>query len=148
MSLSWDQKNQKSEVTLGRLRRLLMMHPVSCPEFAALLGISSRTALNLLQSELVIVVSARRRKYALKRGLRGETSSIPVYCVSAEGKISSAGSLALSFDRGTFWDGRYLGSPVSEETRDGLWSGLPYPIMIFTRKGLLVEHLLVAIPEF
>jgi hypothetical protein len=135
-----DQTAQKSEITLLRLRKLLMMHPVGCPEVAARLGVSPRTALNLLQrlhSDLVIVGSARRRKYALKRGLRGETRGIPVYCVSAEGRISDADPLTLVFDRGTLWNGRKLGYPISEETRDGLWPGLPYPMYDIHPQGFI-----------
>ena len=133
-------KDQKMATTLERLKRLLRMQPLSCPEVAERLGVSSRTALNLLlrlRHGLVIIGSARRRKYALKRGLRGETSSIPVYCVSAAGKVSNAADLALIFERGTFWDCRHLGYPVSDEARDGLWPGLPYPLYDIHPQGFI-----------
>lgn len=102
-------------------------------------NIPPRTLLRILDEydkELVAAGQTRRRRYALRRPLRGQTGSLPVYRIDEEGKASAFAQLALLRPEGSFslihpaW-------PCDGEARDGWWDGLPYPLYDMRPQGYL-----------
>ncbi len=111
----------------------------SAPELAAASGLSQRHLLRALQAHgqaLVAAGHARRRRYALRRPVRGDTDALPVYAVDADGRVSDLASLSLLHPQGSFcllaphW-------PCEEGARDGWWDGLPYPLYDMRPQGYL-----------
>jgi hypothetical protein len=122
------------------LRILLMAGQRSAPEISQALKVSPRTALSLTLQHKEKVCSfgnGKRRRYALRRQLRGSTSEIQVFTIDKKGVVSETNPLCLVYPSGCLWQANHSGYPVDEETKDGLWSGLPYPICDMYPEGFL-----------
>jgi hypothetical protein len=122
---------------------------VGASDLAGQVGVSVPTLHRLLQElggAVVPMGKARRARYALRRPLRGDMAELPVYEVDATGRAALATHLALVHPRGSCMRLADSGWPVPEESRDGLWAGLPYPLHDMRPQGYLgrqfarVEH--------
>lgn len=111
----------------------------SAPELSAASGLSQRHLLRALQAHgeaLVAGGQARRRRYALRRAVRGAAGALPVYAVDSEGRVGDLASLSLLHPEGSFcqlaphW-------PCDGAARDGWWDGLPYPFNDMRPQGYL-----------
>jgi hypothetical protein len=112
----------------------------SASSLAEQLGISIPTLHRLLQEHEGKVVSsgkARRSRYALRMPLRGELAELPLYEVDTTGRAELASSLALVHPHGTCMSLASTGWPVPEESRDGWWDGLPYPLYDMRPQGYM-----------
>lgn len=129
--------------------------PVSAPQLAAALGISVPTLHRMLPAlgdALITAGAGRRTRYALRRPLRGHTGDLPLYAIDPAGQARHVGALALIRPQGTWC--RLDGSdwPVPDESRDGWWDGLPYPLVDMRPQGYLgrqfarAEHAALGVP--
>ncbi len=105
---------------------------VRAADLAEQLGVSVPTLHRLLQEQgdaIVAAGKARRTRYALRRPLRGDPADLPVYAVDAAGLRHRVARLTLVQPQGSFMNFAGIGWPVPEESRDGWWGGLPYPLV-------------------
>lgn len=113
---------------------------VSAQSLADQLGISIPTLHRLLQEfegRVIATGRARRTRYALRRPLRGDPADLPVYEVDAAGRAERLTHLALVHPRGSCMNLGDTGWPVPDESRDGWWSGLPYPLYDMRPQGYM-----------
>ena len=116
----------------------------SASELAAQLGVSVPTVHRLLQEQgdtVIVTGKARRTRYALRRPLRGDLAELPLYAVDAAGQADLVARLALVHPQGSCMDLGGTGWPVPEESRDGWWGGLPYPLIDMRPQGYLGRQL-------
>jgi AraC-like DNA-binding protein len=116
----------------------------SASDLATQLGVSVPTLHRLLQelgSAVVATGAARRTRYALRRALRGDTSPLPVYAVDATGRADHIGDLALVHPQGSCMRLEGTPWPAPEDSRDGWWGGLPYPLYDMRPQGYLGRQL-------
>lgn len=116
----------------------------SASDLAAQLNVSVPTLHRLLREQgeaIVATGAARRTRYALRRALRGEASPLPVYAVDARGRADHTGDLALIHPQGSCMSLDGTPWPVPEESRDGWWGGLPYPLNDMRPQGYLGRQL-------
>ena len=114
--------------------------PISTPQLAAALSVSPRTVLRLvaeLSAQCIAAGAAGRRRYALRRSLRGEAAPIPTFTIERTGRVTAAGELHLIAPEGSLFDLAALGWPIDPAARDGWWGGLPYPIYDMRPQGFL-----------
>ncbi|HSI57629.1 MAG TPA: type II toxin-antitoxin system HipA family toxin YjjJ [Ideonella sp.] len=119
------------------LRRL---GPTSAPALAQALGVSAATALRMLKQhapQVLAVGEARRRRYAARRGLRGDLSDLPVYAIDPQGRARSTGSLALVAPEGSWLPLDPAVWPLPEPVHGGWWPGLPYPLADMRPQGYM-----------
>jgi HipA-like C-terminal domain len=112
----------------------------SASDLAAQLGVSVPTLHRLLREQSGAVIAtgaARRTRYALRRAVRGDTSPLPVYAVDAKGRAEHIGDLSLVQPQGSCMSLDGTPWPVPEESRDGWWGGLPYPLYDMRPQGYL-----------
>ncbi len=128
----------------------------SAPDLAAQLDISVATLHRLLQEiagNVITTGRARRTRYALRRPLRGDVADLPLYEVGVSGRAEHLSHLALVHPHGTCMSLEGTGWPLPDESRDGWWSGLPYPLCDMRPQGYMgrqlarAEHRQLAVPE-
>jgi transcriptional regulator with XRE-family HTH domain len=127
-----------------RLDAELRRGVASAAQLAGRLGISIPTVLRILsnRSEQVIRIgTTNKARYALRRPLRGITTSIPVFRIDEEGRGHSNGELDLIQPYGSVFDLRALNWPIDTEHQQGKWDGLPYPIYDMRPQGFLGRQL-------
>jgi hypothetical protein len=104
-------------------------------------GINRSTLARALQSLRDVVVArggSRRRRYALRRPLRGNPSPIPLFRIDAAGHGREIGHLDLSYPAGCALSFREAFPwPLSGDMVDGWFDGLPYPLMDMRPQGFL-----------
>ena len=113
---------------------------VGATALAEQLGISIPTLHRMLQElddRVIVTGKARRTCYGLRRPLRGEPAPLPIYEVDAAGRAELLTHLALVRPHGTCQNIAGTGWPVPEESRDGWWAGLPYPLYDMRPQGYL-----------
>ncbi|MES3014841.1 MAG: type II toxin-antitoxin system HipA family toxin YjjJ [Pseudomonadota bacterium] len=113
---------------------------VGAAEIAGPLGVSIPTLHRMLQALGDAVVStgkARRSRYALRRDLRGEMAPLPLYEVDSAGRAERLTALDLVRPQGSCLPLAGTGWPVPEESRDGWWDGLPYPLYDMRPQGYM-----------
>ena len=113
---------------------------VGASDLAVQVGVSVATLHRLLHelgSTVVAMGKARRARYALRRSLRGDIAELPVYEVDASGRAELATHLALVHPHGSCMSLADSGWPMPEESRDGWWGGLPYPLYDMRPQGYL-----------
>ena len=116
----------------------------STAELAAQAGVSVPTLHRLLQEmgdELVTTGKARRTRHALRRPLRGDLAALPLYRIDALGRADQIAQLALVHPQGSCLDLTGSAWPVPDESRDGWWAGLPYPLYDMRPQGYLGRQL-------
>jgi len=127
----------------------------SASDLAEALDVSVPTLHRLLQEigeRVVVIGKARRTRYALRRPIRGDASDLPLYEVDEAGRAELLTTVTtvnpqgtLSVFEGTHW-------PVPEESRDGWWDGLPYPLNDMRPQGYMgrqfarAEHRQLSVP--
>jgi hypothetical protein len=121
------------------LQTALARGPAGPAELATATGVPSRTLVRVLSElgdALVAGGQTRRRRYALRRQLRGENASFPIYQIDDAGKASPLAPLDLIRPQGSFCP---MGPawPCADEALDGWWDGLPYPLYDMRPQGYL-----------
>lgn len=114
--------------------------PMAAPELAAELGVSVPTLHRMLAEARAQVLSAgraRRSRHALRRPLRGVSVDLPLYEVDRAGQAHPLGTLVPVHPEGTHLDLSPTAWPVPEESRDGWWDGLPYPLHDMRPQGYM-----------
>ena len=112
----------------------------SASDLALQLGVSVPTLHRLLQERQGAVVAsgkARRTRYALRRALRGDLAELPLYEVDRAGRAELVTHLTLVHPQGTCMGLADSAWPVPEESRDGWWDGLPYPLHDMRPQGYM-----------
>lgn len=133
-----------TKVSTETLLRVLREHPrASSNELCRLLGGINRSTLmrafQVLEDGRVISRgSSRRIRYALRRELRGSTAPLPLYRIDEEGQGHEVGQLDLIYPEGSALKLREPFSwPQDDDSRDGWFDGLPYPLMDMRPQGFL-----------
>ena len=114
--------------------------PVAAADIAGPLGISIPTLHRLLPAlgdKLISTGKARRTRYALRRDLRGEFAPLPLYEIDSAGRAELVAHLDLVRPQGSCLPLAGAGWPVPEESRDGWWAGLPYPLYDMRPQGYM-----------
>ncbi len=111
----------------------------SAPQLAAVAGLTNRQVLRILETRPDDVLSAglaSRRRYALRKPLRGDNTPHPVYALNDQGQASQIASINLIQPQGSHCD---LSAhwPCESESQDGWWHGLPYPLYDMQPQGFL-----------
>ncbi|MDM0108900.1 type II toxin-antitoxin system HipA family toxin YjjJ [Variovorax sp. J22R24] len=136
----------------AQLARRSMM---SAAELAEAIGVSVPTLHRLLAElgdQLVRSGKARRARYALRRPVRGDIADLPLYEVDSDGRAELVSHLTSVSPRGTLMNIADTGWPVDDESRDGWWDGLPYPLYDMRPQGYMgrqfarAEHRQLAVP--
>ena len=107
---------------------------------AQALQISPRTVLRLLAEVGDAVVQsghAQRRRYAARRPLRGVAAALPVFLIEEARQVAEVPGLHPVQPQGCLFPLKTLGWPVDEDSRDGGWEGLPYPLYDMQPQGFL-----------
>ena len=113
---------------------------VSASALAEQLGVSVPTLHRLLkeiEGRVVVTGNARRTRYALRRPLRGDSGELPLYEVDRAGRAEQTARLAPVHPQGTCMRLTETGWPVPDESRDGWWAGLPYPLYDMRHQGYM-----------
>ncbi|MBA4175846.1 MAG: phosphatidylinositol kinase [Leptothrix sp. (in: Bacteria)] len=122
------------------IQRELCRGPRGATGLAAALKISPRTTLRLLAELGDATVSsgqAQRRRYAARRPLRGVAEALPVFALDEAGRVTEAAALHPIQPQGCLFPLPALGWPVDDDSRDGWWGGLPYPLYDMQPQGFL-----------
>lgn len=121
---------------------------ISARELAGATGLSQPTISRFLAEHASLVASAGRgprRRYYLRRTLRGRSGTLPVHVINAAGQALPAGTLDLIAPEGSVMDPSALGWPVDPEFVDGVWPGLPCYLQDLRPQGFLgrsfAEHI-------
>lgn len=117
---------------------------VGAAELASEVGISIPTLHRCLREigpSVVVTGKARRTRYALRRPLRGDIADLPLYEVDATGRAELLATLVLVQPHGACMRLADAGWPVPDESRDGWWDGLPYPLHDMRPQGYLGRQL-------
>ena len=112
----------------------------SAPELAVALGVSLPTLQRMLREragEIVGAGKARRSRYALRRAVRGQAAPLPLYEVDASGRAETLGALSMVQPEGSWLNLAGTAWPVPDESRDGWWPGLPYPLNDMRPQGYM-----------
>ena len=117
---------------------------VGAAELADQLGVSVPTLHRLLkeiEASVLATGKARRARYALRKPVRGEARELPLYEIDAQGRAHLAAHVSLLYPQGSHLSLEASGWPVPEESRDGWWAGLPYPLYDMRPQGYLGRQL-------
>ena len=117
---------------------------VGAAELADQLGVSVPTLHRLLkeiEASVLATGKARRARYALRKPVRGEPRELPLYEIDAQGRAHLAAHVSLLHPQGSHLSLDASGWPVPEESRDGWWAGLPYPVYDMRPQGYLGRQL-------
>jgi HipA-like C-terminal domain/tRNA synthetases class I (M) len=135
----------RNQAARDRLNSVLRRRAaVSAPELAEQLGVSGPTLHRMLQeagSEVVCTGRARRTRYALRKAVRAELGEIPLYQVDVSGSAELVTQLALVHPQGSCMPLAHTAWPVPDDSRDGWWPGLPYPLYDMRPQGYLGRQL-------
>ncbi len=112
----------------------------SAADLATAVGVSVPTLHRMLQElgdKLITTGKARRTRYAVRRGLRGDASDLPIYEIDRQGRASLLTQLTLARPEGTCMplDGTHW--PTPDDARDAWWGGLPYLLQDMRPSGYL-----------
>ena len=113
---------------------------VSASDLADQIGVSIATLHRLLQEidgRVIVTGKARRTRYALRRDLRGDMADLPLYEIDKAGRAELVTDLALVHPQGICMSLADTGWPVPDESRDGWWEGLPYPLYDMRPQGFM-----------
>jgi hypothetical protein len=113
---------------------------MAASDLAQQLGVSVPTLHRLLQEaddHVVATGKARRTRYALRRPLRGDLTELPLYEVDREGRAEQLGTLVPVRPEGTLMSLDGSAWPVPDESRDGWWPGMPYPLYDMRPQGYM-----------
>lgn len=132
---------EKTQALHARLLAVLRAKPgLGGAELVKQLEISQPTLSRLVRDlgESILAVGPRmKRRYYLRRALRGASTALPVFAVDIEGAAAQVGTLELAYPDGGVLDVGAMGWPVDEEFKHGFWPGLPYPMQDMRPQGFL-----------
>lgn len=115
--------------------------PVGVPALAAALQVSAPTVRRMLEElgpDVLAAGQARRRRYALRRALRGRLAPLNVYALDeADGIARHLGELALVQPQGCHFNNPAETWPITREHADGWWEGLPYMLQDMRPQGYM-----------
>lgn len=123
---------------------------VPAAELAQQIGVSVPTLHRLLHEQADHVIStgkARRTRYAWRRPLRGDPRKWPLYAVNEAGQAQQVAQLVLVEPQGSCMELAGTAWPVPEDSRDGWWAGLPYPMLDMRPQGFLGRQLARAVHQ-
>ena len=127
------------------LQRLRAAPRSSSTELARQLGMTAQSVRRLLRElpsgTVLAAGQTRRARYALRRPLRGVADDLPLYAIDAKGDARLLAPLALVQPTGTLLPLAETKWPIPDESRDGWWDGLPYPIDAARPQGYLGRQL-------
>lgn len=110
-------------------------------ELAEDLGISQATVSRMfaaLGDRAIPIGRARNRRYALAHSVRGLPAALTLYRVDRGGRPGEAGTLRTIAPEGCFLEHHgALGWPLGDDSRNGLFPGLPYFIVDARPQGFL-----------
>jgi hypothetical protein len=87
--------------------------------------------------QVVSLGRARRTRHAWRRSVRGQRADVPVYRVDAGGAAQPWAALACIAPQGTAMPLEGADWPIPDESRDGWWPGLPYPLQDMRPQGYM-----------
>lgn len=98
--------------------------------------------LGTLGPELIRLGKARRTAYALRRTLRDQDSSFPLYRIDDRGEAQLLGRLSLIEPQGSALEllSDFPWPLAPGRMRDGWFEGLPYPLYDMAPQGFLGRH--------
>ena len=138
-------RNQAARDQLANLLR--RRAAASTAELAAQAGVSVATLHRLLLemgSSVLTTGKARRTRHALRRPLHGDLAALPLYRIDALGRADQIAQMALVYPEGSCLELTGSAWPVPDESRDGWWAGLPYPLHDMRPQGFLGRQLACA----
>lgn len=109
----------------------------------ALGGISAATLSRMVASASAGIVrrgGSRRIRYGLRRSLRGQAETLPLYRIDAQGIGHVVGRLDLVYPEGSALDlDASFAWPLDPDSgmRDGWFEGLPYPLLDMRPQGFI-----------
>lgn len=112
----------------------------SATELSAQLGVSVPTVHRMLKEcagQWVAGGKGKRTRYAMLRPVRGLAARLPLYEVAESGQAELMGELAPIRPEGSFAELHRGGWPIPEESVDGWWGGLPYPVFDMRPQGFM-----------
>lgn len=131
----------RNQPARDQLSAVLARHAAAgAASVAEQLGVSIPTLHRLLkelEGRVVVTGKARRTRYALRMPLRGDPAELPLYEIDRSGRAELAASLALVHPHGTCMSLANTGWPVPDDSRDGWWGGLPYPLYDMRPQGYM-----------
>jgi hypothetical protein len=104
------------------------------------LGISLPTMHRILASrhdDVLRLGTTKSSRYALKRPIRGELKTLPIYQVNEQGKGMQCGLLETVYPQGTIFHLDNTAWPRDEQHANEYWDGLPYPMYDMRPQGYL-----------
>lgn len=125
----------------GLFRRLGL---ASAVEISNGLGISPATTLRILKSksdQIVQIGTTKQVRYALRRTIKGEYASIPVYLIDELGKGHEIGSIDTIEPQGVLFNQIQKAFPTDVDHAKGYWTGLPYFLYDMKPQGYLGRSL-------
>jgi hypothetical protein len=132
-----------------RLAAVLGRRPaVRAADLAKELGVSVPTLHRILHDStepILVAGQARRTRYALRRSVRGDAPEYPLYAVDVSGRATQLSSLSPLAPHGSWMPLAGTDWPLIEETREGWWDGLPYPLYDMRPQGFLGRQLARAV---
>ncbi|MCA0325441.1 MAG: type II toxin-antitoxin system HipA family toxin YjjJ [Proteobacteria bacterium] len=125
---------------------------IGTPDLAARLGVSLPTVRRMLneaaaRGEVLSLGRARRTRHVWRRALRGQVADWPVYRVDAEGRAEPFAQLTPIEPQGTVMPMAGVGWPLPDESRDGVWPGLPYPLQDMRPQGYMGRQFARAVSD-
>ncbi|WP_026301058.1 MULTISPECIES: type II toxin-antitoxin system HipA family toxin YjjJ [unclassified Thioalkalivibrio] len=125
---------------------LARLAPVRAADLARELGLSVPTLHRLLQETPEPVLAAgraRRTRYALRRALRGDFAPTPIRVIDEAGQPHELTELSPIQPQGCHADFGGSDWPLEDddETPEGWWAGLPYPLYDMRPQGYLGRQL-------
>jgi len=104
------------------------------------LGISLPTMHRILASrneDVLRLGTTKSSRYALKRPIRGELTTLPIYQVNEQGKGIQCGLLETVYPQGTIFHLENVAWPRDGQHAHEYWDGLPYPMHDMRPQGYL-----------
>lgn len=104
------------------------------------LGVSLPTMHRILASrneDVIRLGSTKSSRYALKRPIRGEMKTLPIYQVNEQGKGIQCGFLETVYPQGTIFHLDNEAWPRDAQHPNEYWDGLPYPMYDMRPQGYL-----------
>ena len=131
----------RNEAARDRLTTVLARRAAAgASDIAVALGVSIPTLhrmLHALGDQVIATGKARRTRYALRRDLRGDSRPLPLYEIDDAGRAGLLTHLSLVRPQGSCMPLADTGWPLPEESRDGWWDGLPYPLHDMRPQGYM-----------
>ncbi|WP_081619280.1 type II toxin-antitoxin system HipA family toxin YjjJ [Thioalkalivibrio sp. ALE28] len=137
-------KREAAHQRLGQA--LARLAPARAADLARELGLSVPTLHRLLQETPEPVLAAgraRRTRYALRRALRGDFAPTPIRVIDEAGQPHELTELSPIQPQGCHADFGGSDWPLEDddETPEGWWAGLPYPLYDMRPQGYLGRQL-------